>query len=51
MFRVVALIYANALEVIEELEEKKCSDFDDDGYRCVPFQSCKDGEIVTSGAG
>ena len=44
-------IYANALKEIEELEEKKCSEFSNDGYRCVPFQACKDGEIVTSGAG
>ena len=44
-------IYSNALKKIEELEQKKCSEFVNDGYKCVPFQACKDGEIVTNGAG
>ena len=39
------------MKEIEDLEAKKCSEFANDGYRCVPFQACKDGEVVTNGAG
>ena len=32
------------------MENKKCTDFEEDGYRCVPFYACKDGKIITNGA-
>ena len=37
--------------VKEDLDNKKCSEFENDGYQCVPFFACKDGEIVTNGIG
>ena len=33
------------------LEAKKCYEFSDDGFRCVPHGACKNGEIITTGAG
>ena len=35
----------------ENLEAKKCYEFGDDGFRCVPHGACKNGEIITTGAG
>eukprot|EP00094_Tigriopus_californicus_P009281 TCALIF_08948-PA protein Name:"Similar to Sb Serine proteinase stubble (Drosophila melanogaster)" AED:0.32 eAED:0.35 QI:0/0.25/0.4/1/0.5/0.8/5/32/472 len=32
-------------------EQPNCSYFANDGYRCVPYDTCIDGEILTSGAG
>ena len=29
---------------------KKCSDFQTDGFECVPFYACFAGEIITNGA-
>ena len=29
---------------------KKCSDFQSDGFECVPFYACFAGEIITNGA-
>ena len=37
--------------VKEDLDNKKCSEFENDGYQCVPFFACKNGEIVTNGIG
>ena len=44
-------MYGNALNEIEDLEKKKCADFAKDGFRCVPFYGCKEGEIITNGVG
>ena len=44
-------MYEDALKLIDELEQKKCSEFSNDGYECVPFFACKDGELSTNGAG
>ena len=43
--------YEASLKKLEDLEEKSCSEFAEDGYRCVPFFACNGGEIVTNGAG
>ena len=43
--------YEASLKKLEDLEEKSCSEFAGDGYRCVPFFACNGGEIVTNGAG
>ena len=45
------LKYGNAKKEIEDIEKKKCSEFGADGFRCVPFYACKEGEIITNGAG
>ena len=42
-------IYGQAQLIFKDLEKKKCSEFKEDGYRCVPFYSCKGGEIITDG--
>merc|ERR1712008_513498 len=39
-----------ALVVKDEFAKKKCSDFESDGFSCVPFHSCLAGEIITNGA-
>ena len=38
-------------KVTEDLENKKCTEFNEEGYRCVPFYACKGGEIITNGVG
>ena len=43
--------YGDALNEIEDLENKKCSEFADEGFRCVPFYACKQGEVITNGRG
>ena len=35
--------------MIKEIENKKCSEYKEDGFRYVPFYSCKGGEIITDG--
>ena len=42
-------IYGQAQIIIKEIENKKCSEYKADGFRCVPFYSCKGGEIITDG--
>ena len=44
-------IYADDIRTIKDLAKKKCSEFANDGYRCVPFQACEEGEIKTDGRG
>jgi len=39
-----------ALVVKDEFAKKKCSDFESDGFSCVPFHGCLAGEIITNGA-
>lgn len=39
-----------ALVVKDEFAKKKCSDFESDGFICVPFYGCLAGEIITNGA-
>merc|ERR1712008_130447 len=39
-----------ALVVKDEFANKKCSDFELDGFSCVPFYGCLAGEIITNGA-
>merc|ERR1712008_532165 len=39
-----------ALVVKDEFAKKKCSDFESDGFSCVPFYGCLAGEIITNGA-
>ena len=34
----------------DEFANKKCSDFESDGFSCVPFHACLAGEIITNGA-
>ena len=34
-----------------DFESKKCTEFNEDGYRCVPFYACEDGIIITKGVG
>ena len=34
----------------DEFSKKKCSDFESDGFICVPFYGCLAGEIITNGA-
>ena len=34
----------------DEFAKKKCSDFESDGFICVPFYGCLAGEIITNGA-
>ena len=38
-----------AKQVRKDLANKKCSEFADEGYRCVPYYACNDGEILTHG--
>ena len=40
----------SALEVKDDYANKKCSDFENDGFRCAPFYGCLSGEIITNGA-
>jgi hypothetical protein len=42
--------YDSALEVKDEYANKKCIDFEYDGFRCAPFYGCLAGEIITNGA-
>ena len=42
-------IYGQAQIIFKDLEKKKCSEYKADGFRCVPFYSCKGGEIITDG--
>ena len=39
-----------ALVVKDQFAKKKCSDFESDGFSCVPFFGCLAGEIITNGA-
>merc|ERR1712008_243185 len=39
-----------ALVVKDQFAKKKCSDFESDGFSCVPFHGCLAGEIITNGA-
>merc|ERR1711956_41209 len=39
-----------ALVVKDEFAKKKCSDFESDGFTCVPFYGCLAGEIIKNGA-
>jgi len=39
-----------ALVVKDQFAKKKCSDFESDGFSCVPFYGCLAGEIITNGA-
>ena len=34
----------------DQFAKKKCSDFESDGFSCVPFFGCLAGEIITNGA-
>ena len=43
--------YGKAKEIKEALDNKKCSEFVDEGYQCVPFYVCNEGEIITHGGG
>jgi hypothetical protein len=36
--------------VKDDFAKKKCSDFESDGFSCVPFHGCLAGEIITNGA-
>ena len=44
-------LYEGPKKVTEDLENKKCTEFKEEGYRCVPFYACKGGEIITNGVG
>ncbi len=35
----------------EDDRSQVCSDYEDDGYECVPYDLCFDGEIVVDGGG
>ena len=41
--------YGMAKQVRKDLANKKCSEFAEEGYRCVPYYACNDGEILTHG--
>ena len=43
-------IFFLLLIVKDDFINKKCSDFQTDGFECVPFYACVAGEIVTNGA-
>ncbi len=36
---------------LEDDRSQHCSDYFDDGYECVPYDLCADGEIVIDGGG
>ena len=38
-------IYGQAQLIIKEIENKKCSEYKEDGFRCVPFYSCKGKDV------
>ena len=38
-------------EVREDSKSSHCSDYADDGYECVPFDLCEEGEIIVDGGG
>ena len=40
----------SALAIKDDYAKKKCSDFESDGFNCVPFYGCLAGEIITNGA-
>ena len=40
----------SALAIKDDYANKKCSDFESDGFSCVPFYGCLAGEIITNGA-
>jgi hypothetical protein len=44
-------LFEGPKKVTADLENKKCTEFNEEGYRCVPFYACKGGEIITNGAG
>ena len=44
-------LYEGPKKITEDLENKKCTEFNEEGYRCVPFYACKGGEIITNGVG
>ena len=43
--------YGQIKQIRDDLENKKCTEFSEDGYRCVPYYACHDGEIVTNAVG
>merc|ERR1711983_750047 len=38
-------------DIIEDERFKQCSSYAESGYRCVPYYSCENGEIITDGGG
>ena len=44
-------IYRRNITKIREIENKKCTDFADEGFRCIPYYACREGEIITNGSG
>jgi len=38
-------------EIIEDETFKNCAAYNESGYRCVPYYSCENGEIITDGGG
>ena len=44
-------LFEGPKKITEDLENKKCTEFNEEGYRCVPFYACKGGEIITNGVG
>jgi len=43
--------FGDPISVNEDASNRNCTDFEQDGYRCVPFYGCKGGQIITSGYG
>ena len=38
-------------DIIEDERFKQCAAYAESGYRCVPYYSCENGEIITDGGG
>ena len=38
-------------DIIQDDRSKQCSFYAESGYRCVPYYSCENGEIITDGGG
>ena len=43
--------YLEDFKIKKKVEAMKCSEFKDQGYSCVPFHVCQNGQINTSGTG
>ena len=47
----MALIFHQEIQKAPATSGASCSDYKADGYECVPYYQCEDGEIIDDGAG
>merc|ERR1719203_377996 len=44
-------LWKTIVPIVVDDESLTCLEYADQGYRCVPYYSCEDGEIIIDGAG